>query len=680
MTQGGCGYGGQVVTFPAVGAEMSGALLLLLLLLAAPALATPAHSHLEWLLDLYNPLRWRAPPADIQGDCGDNLHQLIEELRNGSLWASSMVDASGRYSSQFLFGNDLWLGSQTLCDETAPSAPWPVTFYVARLRLRLSPALTPQTRTVLLGVCVPASCGPQQVSRLLEVAGAAGAAGAGRELSVVRVRPVPGGYRVLADPRLHIIWGVAAVLLVLMAAGTVYDLVLRWRRPPADKAAASAPAPAGKCSRLLLAFSARINGQKILKCEGSDEALGCVHGMRFLSLAWVIMVHTYLQVFSIAENKTLRSVTERSIMYQTISNATFSVDTFFFISGLLVTFLFLRSAASKDNETKTRAPATIKSGVLQFFKLVFYRFIRLTPVYLYVLGLVELSMKWLNNKSVFEPNVFDHINCENFWWRNALYINSLFPRKEMCMLWSWYMANDTQFYVLGILLLLISTRFFRTACVAWAALLLCSWSTTAFISVQYEYKASIQEPFALFDQLYDKPWTRIGPYLVGMATGWILLKTKCVIRIPLMCVFMGWVASLLCLISLVYGLPLSKLEVYASASYVSLGHTAWCLALAWITIACCAGYGGAVNSLLSFRALYPLSRLTYCAYLVHPLIMFLTSFQMDGPLHIHNGLVVVLYLGNVVAAFLLAFVISLMLESPIVNILKLGMQTRKRDS
>jgi hypothetical protein len=34
---------------------------------------------------------------------------------------------------------------------------------------------------------------------------------------------------------------------------------------------------------------------------------------------------------SIAENKTLRNVTERNFLFQTISNATFSVDTFFFI-------------------------------------------------------------------------------------------------------------------------------------------------------------------------------------------------------------------------------------------------------------------------------------------------------------------------------------------------------------
>jgi len=34
---------------------------------------------------------------------------------------------------------------------------------------------------------------------------------------------------------------------------------------------------------------------------------------------------------SVAENKTLRNVTERNFLFQTISNATFSVDTFFFI-------------------------------------------------------------------------------------------------------------------------------------------------------------------------------------------------------------------------------------------------------------------------------------------------------------------------------------------------------------
>jgi hypothetical protein len=41
---------------------------------------------------------------------------------------------------------------------------------------------------------------------------------------------------------------------------------------------------------------------------------------------------------------------------------------------------------------------------------------------------------------------------------------------------------------------------------------------------------SIEEPLGLFDEIYDKPWTRLGPYIVGMCAGWILCKTNCTIK------------------------------------------------------------------------------------------------------------------------------------------------------
>ena len=57
-------------------------------------------------------------------------------------------------------------------------------------------------------------------------------------------------------------------------------------------------------------------------------------------------------------------------------------------------------------------------------------------------------------------------------------------------------------------------------------------------------------------------------------------------------VVLGWCLSLACLMSLVYGLLHQKLGVAASAAYVSLGHTAWGIALGWIVLACCTGHGG----------------------------------------------------------------------------------------
>lgn len=84
--------------------------------------------------------------------------------------------------------------------------------------------------------------------------------------------------------------------------------------------------------KALLAFSVISNGNNILTINtGSKDVISCLHGLRVLSIGWIILVHSYLQVFGVARNKYVRTITERNFMYQTIANGTFSVDTFFFI-------------------------------------------------------------------------------------------------------------------------------------------------------------------------------------------------------------------------------------------------------------------------------------------------------------------------------------------------------------
>lgn len=57
-----------------------------------------------------------------------------------------------------------------------------------------------------------------------------------------------------------------------------------------------------------------------------------------------------------------------------------------------------------------------------------------------------------------------------------------------------------------------------------------SWGTTGLIAFQNNHIPNTDDPLALFDKIYDKPWTRLGPYLVGMSVGWFLFKTNCKIR------------------------------------------------------------------------------------------------------------------------------------------------------
>lgn len=43
---------------------------------------------------------------------------------------------------------------------------------------------------------------------------------------------------------------------------------------------------------------------------------------------------------------------------------------------------------------------------------------------------------------------------------------------------------------------------------------------------------------------------------------------------------------------------------------------------------------GYINKILSAPILYPFSRVTYCAYLIHPIIIRLTTMNLDSPFHL----------------------------------------------
>lgn len=99
--------------------------------------------------------------------------------------------------------------------------------------------------------------------------------------------------------------------------------------------------------------------------------------------------------------------------------------------------------------------------------------------------------------------------------------------------------------------------------------------------------------------------------------------------------------------------------------------TAWGLALMWITLSCKWGLAKPIDKLLSHRTLLPMSRLTYCAYLIHPVSQIVMSLELKGTIHIQHGLVLTIFLGNAITAYTIALIISLLFEAPVVRILKI---------
>lgn len=99
--------------------------------------------------------------------------------------------------------------------------------------------------------------------------------------------------------------------------------------------------------------------------------------------------------------------------------------------------------------------------------------------------------------------------------------------------------------------------------------------------------------------------------------------------------------------------------------------SAWGLALVWIVLSCKWGLAKPINRILSLRGMLPLSRLTYCAYLIHPVSQIAMSLNIKGTIHIQHGLVLTIFLGNVVISYSFALVLSVLFEAPIIRLLKI---------
>ena len=80
---------------------------------------------------------------------------------------------------------------------------------------------------------------------------------------------------------------------------------------------------------------------------------------------------------------------------------------------------------------------------------------------------------------------------------------------------------------------------------------------------------------------------------------------------------------------------------------------------------------GFVNKLLSWRAFMPLSRLTYCAYLIHWTYITMFFAHSRKPFYYTVFNQVHTYFGFLVAVFGLSFIVSLTVEAPFLNLEKL---------
>ncbi|XP_076437337.1 O-acyltransferase like protein-like [Babylonia areolata] len=394
-------------------------------------------------------------------------------------------------------------------------------------------------------------------------------------------------------------------------------------------------------SKVLLSFSVLKNGRKVLACGQSPSDISCLHGIRVLSITWVVMGHCYSQLGNAQGNKTATVDLLSHFTYAVFPAALLSVDTFFLLSGCLTAFLFLK--------------ATRKSGVTPASFILYYvhRIWRLTPLYALVLAYYIGIFPYTKRGPFENLQGMDSENaCRENWFYNLLYVNNVIDDKmeKLCLGWSWYLANDMQFTFIAPVILIPWAMKRRTGrvgevfgCLVAFALIVVHSVSSGVLSYRDEL-SMFKNTGEYFDKIYLTPWCRVGPYAVGLLLGFILYKTPRDYKMDRMTVMVGWVLAWAVGLTLAY-INYDNLKDLAHgirwnagqmAAFESLAKWVWAVCVGWVIFACYTGYGGFINTLLSWSAWAPLSRLTYGVYLVHLVVLSTltgnhkTLFYLDG--------------------------------------------------
>eukprot|EP00058_Branchiostoma_floridae_P004076 XP_002589564.1 hypothetical protein BRAFLDRAFT_81521 [Branchiostoma floridae] len=178
----------------------------------------------------------------------------------------------------------------------------------------------------------------------------------------------------------------------------------------------------GTATHIFLSFSVFTNARKLFSLKTTPGQLPALHGIRVISTLWIIFGHTNFFTIGNIEisNKVELAGASKEWWYFIQNNMDMAVDTFLLLSGLLVTYLFMKQLS------QTGGVFTWRDYGLHLL----HRYCRLTPVYAFLIMIYTCLLVymgdgpyWATPSNWVMPGIH---GCQHHWWTNLLYINNYF--------------------------------------------------------------------------------------------------------------------------------------------------------------------------------------------------------------------------------------------------------------
>ncbi|XP_071822567.1 nose resistant to fluoxetine protein 6-like isoform X7 [Apostichopus japonicus] len=632
-----------------------------------------------------------------EGDGSTCKNELYNVLYNATNAQVAALNAFGIPNTGLLAGTRSWYGHFSGCTELPDFQYCMLTMHVNTATLSMTEL---HQLSIRWGICAPKICSDNGIHDNVEMLTTYLRSSTGVNLTGVSSKAYcVQNNRVPYSSGFYITGGVFGLICVLMIIGSMIDIidddneVKDLHGTETEESLPLMTSAIGKkeekeaiqemnkqsvkgkvaatIKQILLSFAFNRNLSK-LTVVGSDgnRNIGCLHGIRVISMVWIVLLHVclaidkklgYLDMFNPHDGwRMFRSAFYQIIIY----NGSLPVDTFFFLSGLLVCNATLFKL-EKNN------------GSLSWPWFFLHRYIRLTPILAVAIAIwvfVAPHTYWGPNMDTF----MDRSACESYWWTNLLYIQNFVQMSIQCYPLAWYLSADMQLFLASPFIIYSLYRSQRLGLLLIAVLVSASVIVNGIIVAEYNFNASSTANAMFFgdylDIIYTKPYIRMQAYLVGMVVGFMIYKAKDKeIILPKPVVVIAWLvatsltAAVFC-VTINHHTINPSLGKIVDVTYQSLHRVAWGVFLAWVVIYCHLVKSGWINNFLSWHAWVPLSRLSYTVYIIHFIVFWTFIGNLGQPFYTTSLIMIFNSVAVTCVSFMFAAFLYLSVELPVANL------------
>lgn len=437
--------------------------------------------------------------------------------------------------------------------------------------------------------------------------------------------------------------------------------------------------------------------------SASNKSLRHLSGLKLLVILWITIGHSFL--YPSANNyQYYRSIinmkiTKYSVWFAT-TNFTLGIDMLLYMIGLSFVYKLAKVNSKPHYDRGYSMGFKINSGGL--LRLISKKVLRFWATYLTLIALA-IVVPILSEGPMWPEMVSKRIgdSCRKNWWSNILFINNIFKESEICLPSSWFVSILMQLFVIGSVIIVISSKISNRAGLYFTSSLLIA---SCAISFTFAYLTKVRAPIIRMDEsfilepdenifsLYTSIFNNLGPFLAGMIGGFLLIDSQ-ITRlnevdqvfsrkggrsdtsiIDAITSYVNMKFILISLITIIIAVLVLSTVFYQdytlfwSSTYWSLHRVGWAIVTGYIVHNCATGRFQLLNDLLSLSTFIPISRLIPIAYLVYPIFIHIHSGLVRDGLHVSIYNMLNIYITRLSMTFMVAFLIHVLVELPLCSI------------